>query len=544
MEVSAKENINIEEAFMTLVREIVAKIQQKQNKTTSHVQQSKVVVDKKQLDQNETSRPAEKHSTTHQQHSDYDGYQKASGSQIKHVTVDSKSKEVFDKSTVSTAVLSESLSEKEQQVYKTKRQLEEQKKRALEAGEIIQLLRVEKEQYQQLIEDKNHEIQQSYEANQSLQGRLMQLEEAVQATRQQLQEKEHQVSKNLESLQDIQSRLQQSEEAVQVARQQVKEKEQQVSRSVNTIQTLESRVQVLEEEATETQQHVTELEQQLHQAELRLMNSDQVFQDIFQRLLGQLPQSQPHWVVQRNEIQLTGEELGTGGWASVKVALFRGQRVAAKCLHRQIISAHNTRLFTREMNMAAQARHPNLLQFIGATMDNNPIILTELMPTSLRRILEQGVRLTRRQITSIASDVARALNYLHLNTPDPIIHRDISSANVLLEEFGDNYKAKVSDYGSANFARYTSTAGPGNPLYSAPESGEPRRQTVKMDVYSFGLLLVEMCSGELFDNHEELIRTRISDWPEMVGIIHPCIRQDPKRRPNMDGVLTQLTQIQ
>ena len=140
--------------------------------------------------------------------------------------------------------------------------------------------------------------------------------------------------------------------------------------------------------------------------------------------------------------------------------------------------------------------------------------------------------------------MARALNYLHLNTPDPIIHRDISSANVLLEEFGDNYKAKVSDYGSANFARYTTTAGPGNPLYSAPESGDPRRQTVKMDVYSFGLLLVEMCSGELFDNHEELIHTRISDWPEMVGIILPCIRQDPKRRPNMDGVLTQLTQIQ
>ena len=91
--------------------------------------------------------------------------------------------------------------------------------------------------------------------------------------------------------------------------------------------------------------------------------------------------------------------------------------MAAKCLHNQIISAHNVRLFTREMNMAAHARHPNLLQFIGATMDNNPIILTELMPTSLRRVLEEGNPLSHGQIVSIALDVARALNYLHLSSP-------------------------------------------------------------------------------------------------------------------------------
>ena len=64
-----------------------------------------------------------------------------------------------------------------------------------------------------------------------------------------------------------------------------------------------------------------------------------------------------------------------------------------------------------------------------------------------------------------------------------------------------------------------------------------------MDVYSFGLLLLEMCSGELFDDHEELIRTRIGDWPEMVGIIRLCIRQDPKRRPNMSDIIPQLTQL-
>ena len=418
--------------------------------------------------------------------------------------------------------------------------VEQYKKKAQEAEETVQLLTAKIALCQQQIEDKNKEV---HLQNENLDEKIHKLEESIQAARKQMQEKELLVANNLKTIQDLQSQLKQSDEAIQEARQQVRDKEQQALRQTETIRTLENRIKELEEEGTETQQHIMELEEQLRQAELQLKNSDQIFQDIFQRLLGQLPQSQPHWVVQRSEIQLTGEELGTGGWASVKVALFRGQRVAAKCLHHQIISAHNIRLFTREMTMAAHARHPNLLQFIGATMDNNPIILTELMPTSLRHILEEGVHLSHIQIVSIASDVARALNYLHLNTPDPIIHRDISSANVLVEQFGENYKAKVSDYGSANFSRYTSTAGPGNPLYSAPESGDPSRQSTKMDVYSFGLLLIEMCSGELFDDHEELIRTHINDWPEIVSIIRPCIRRDPKRRLNMDSVRTQLNQI-
>ena len=82
---------------------------------------------------------------------------------------------------------------------------------------------------------------------------------------------------------------------------------------------------------------------------------------------------------------LTEELLGSGGYGEVRVALFRGMRVAAKCLHKIIASDYNLRLFSREMSIAAQVRHPNLLLFIGATSTRgqSPIILTELMPTSL-----------------------------------------------------------------------------------------------------------------------------------------------------------------
>ena len=320
----------------------------------------------------------------------------------------------------------------------------------------------------------------------------------------------------------------------------------------------EDRIGTLETELRDSQQRLQETEQRLQQAyqrgdqeqqraanaETRLQHSDQMFQDIFQRLIGQLPQSQPPWVIERNEIELTEEELGSGGWATVKVGMFRGNRVAAKCLHRQIVSAHNVRLFTREMNMAANARHPNLLQFIGATLDNQePIILTELMPTSLCQVMERGTRLSHAQITSVACQVALALNYLHLTQPEAIIHRDVSSSNVLLDLLQPRWKVKLSDYGSANFVHHTITTGPGNPTYAAPEAHNPEQHSTKMDVFSFGVLLVEMCAGELAPKeHRDRLLADIR-WPAMVAQIRLCLMHEPQRRPDMAALITQLNQL-
>ena len=171
-------------------------------------------------------------------------------------------------------------------------------------------------------------------------------------------------------------------------------------------------------------------------------------------------EEQPHWVVRREEVELTEEVVGRGGWGEVKVGKFRGLRVAAKFLCDVIVSDYNRQQFTREMTIAAKIRHPNMLLFIGSTREGEAVILTELMPTSLRRELERRV-LPREQITSIAQNVACALRYLHQWRPSPIIHRDISSANVLLEPLSNGWRAKVSDYGSANFMNAVATVAPG-----------------------------------------------------------------------------------
>ena len=287
--------------------------------------------------------------------------------------------------------------------------------------------------------------------------------------------------------------------------------------------------------AETAEQRAADLEETLTR---RIMNLELSFQDIqFD------PHAQPFWAVQREEIQMTDEEIGRGGWGTIKVALFRGQRVAAKTLHNQIISPHNLRLFTREMNMAARVRHPNLLQFIGATTEGEPIILTELMHTSLRNVLISNT-LSWSQMKSIFSDIVRALSYFHLMQPRPIIHRDLSSANVLLEPSSTTtWKAKLSDFGSTNFASNMATTGPGNPLYAAPEAYNPYQQTPKMDIFSFGILLIETCTRQLppVDEREELIGQ--IRWPAVVLLVRRCIGEDKDRRPTAQDILRELDSL-
>ena len=202
------------------------------------------------------------------------------------------------------------------------------------------------------------------------------------------------------------------------------------------------RVQLAETRANDLQRRLDEVEGREHE---RLVVQEQAIA---------AEQRGPSWEVKEEDLQATGDMIGIGGWAEVKVAHLK---VAAKYLHRQLVHDYHHRLFRREMDVAARVSHPNLLRFLGAKLQGGMAILTELMPTSLRIEVNRGHRnrddrFSREHIISIATDVACALNYLHHMTPDPIIHRDLSSANVLLQPTPNGgWLAKVSDYGSANF---------------------------------------------------------------------------------------------
>ena len=273
-----------------------------------------------------------------------------------------------------------------------------------------------------------------------------------------------------------------------------------------------------------------------------------------ERLRGQLSsREEEFWTVPRDGIKINSE-IGVGGWGSVFKGTFHGRAVAVKRLHPSIISEDNISRIRREVRLMAHVRHPNILLFIGAVFEDDelhpPLILLELLDIDLRKAYKANM--VGPHNLPIFRDVACALNYLHC-LREPIIHRDVSAPNVLLEAMANNqWKAKVSDFGSANIARLAQTAAEGAIIYSAPEClPEEIRgpvavnflQTPKIDVYSYGVLLCEVIVRTLPTKLVQVKAELKRKWPVMHDLADACTKYDPNDRPTIAHVLNELEKI-
>ena len=255
------------------------------------------------------------------------------------------------------------------------------------------------------------------------------------------------------------------------------------------------------------------------------------------------------WQISQKEVCFTDHELGGGAWGRVTLGSFRGQKVAIKQLHSTIVSPHYNELVRREISMMAKVRHPNLLLFIAAVLDtpgrSDPLIITELLDTDLRNAYQKGKLASDHVRLSVLRDVAAALNYLHLQR-EPIIHRDVNSANVLLQELPDRYwRGKLSDFGSANLARFATTPGPGAIVYCAPEAFiDAGKQSPKLDVFSYGKLLCEVLTSQFPFPSEfpSILQSMARKWPRMHRVVNMCVDPDPAKRPSMSRIVDQLEQ--
>ena len=353
-------------------------------------------------------------------------------------------------------------------------------------------------------------------------GDTADIEQTVQALMKSLEEKEKEEAEK--------------EQEIRRYRHQLQEKDRELQENLVALQ--QKDIVILEKD-----RELQEKDRELQEKDRELRQSQEAVRRYQQQAL-----TDDHWVINKDEVTLTKEELGRGSYAVVTVGIFRGLRVAVKSLHTIIISNYNRGLFSREMSIASRVRHPNLVQFIGATKVGNPLILTELMSTSLYKKLQE-TELNNQQILSIAQDVALGLNYLHLFKPQPIIHRDVSSPNVLLKPCtgAAGYEAKVADYGTAKLQQGTagSTVMPGNPAYAGPEARDPDQHSPAMDVYSYSVLLMEMnlCSPPEMTTAEREVQSGSVSWSDMKSLIQRGLNANPRARPTMAQVIESLKRM-
>lgn len=269
------------------------------------------------------------------------------------------------------------------------------------------------------------------------------------------------------------------------------------------------------------------------------------------------------------------DKIGAGGYGTVyKLKIDDFTSFAVKRLNRG--SAEQDRGFERELEAMGDIKHRNIVVLHGYyTAPHYNLLIYELMPNGSLDTLLHG-RSPEKVLDwpsryKIAVGAARGLAYLHHDCIPHIIHRDIKSSNILLDE---NMEAQVSDFGLATLMEpdktHVSTLVAGTFGYLAPEYFDTGRATVKGDVYSYGVVLLELLTGRR-PNDETFIEegTKLVKWVQVVvqekkeeyvidsvlknysseevnavfGIALMCLESDPTRRPTMAEVVKMLELI-
>ncbi|KAG5255073.1 G-type lectin S-receptor serine/threonine-protein kinase [Salix suchowensis] len=288
----------------------------------------------------------------------------------------------------------------------------------------------------------------------------------------------------------------------------------------------------------------------------------------------ELPSFDLATIVKATDNFSSNNKLGQGGFGPVyKGTLVDGQEIAVKRLSQS--SRQGLTECKNEVILIAKLQHRNLVKLLGCCIEGDEVMLIyEFMPNkSLDYFIFDKTRskfLDWQRRSLIIGGIARGLLYLHQDSRLRIIHRDLKASNILLDK---DMNPKISDFGMARLFGGDQTEADTNKVvgtygYMSPEYAVDGRFSLKSDVFSFGVLVLEIISGAKNrgfshpDHYHNLLGHAWKLWveeralelvenmsdrpysaPDVLRCIHVsllCVQQKPEDRPNMSSVVLML----
>ena len=274
------------------------------------------------------------------------------------------------------------------------------------------------------------------------------------------------------------------------------------------------------------------------------------------------------------EVTITDRELGHGSYAIVLEVEYMRLKCAGKKIHKILLKKRDDKhsyavhRFQNECCTLSKIHHPNIVQFLGLYFQPDatiPILVMEFLPTNLTACIKEYFGTILQDINyKILHDVALGLHYLHGQTP-PIIHRDLSSNNILLTS---NMTAKIADLGVAKILDVTplqssQTGTPGTPAFMPPEvMVDQPNYNASVDCFSYGIMMIHIFSGKwpapqigpTRHQDDQLLPVteaeRRDTFLQIIGNEHPlmglilkCIQNNPELRADANEIEMQVVRL-